>query len=141
MLKSVVPPALGLVLACAVCLGATPARAGVVAQVDRGAQRMRVYVDGALAQVWPVSTARSGFVTPPGQYRVYRLERWWWSRKYGGAMPYALFYRGGYAIHGTAAVGRLGRPASHGCVRLAPGHARWLFRLVHDVGGARVVIR
>jgi lipoprotein-anchoring transpeptidase ErfK/SrfK len=141
VLQRVVPSVFGLMLACAAPIGAAPARAGVVAQVDRNAQRMRVYVDGALAHVWPVSTARSGFVTPAGQYRVYRLERWWWSRKYGGAMPYAMFYRGGYAIHGTAAVGRLGRPASHGCVRLAPSHARWLFEIVRSAGGARVVIR
>jgi len=39
-------------------------------------------------------------------------------------MPYSIFFRGGYAIHGTYATGALGRPASHGCVgacrRLTP---------------------
>ncbi|MGY2052292.1 L,D-transpeptidase [Methylobacterium sp. JK268] len=120
---------------------AAPAAAGIVALVDRDAQQMRVYVDGALVRVWPVSTARSGYVTPAGQYRVLWTTPYWWSHKYGGAMPHAMFFRGGYAIHGTAATGRLGRPASHGCVRLAPGAARELYGMVRRSGGARVTIR
>jgi lipoprotein-anchoring transpeptidase ErfK/SrfK len=55
-------------------------------------------------------------------------------------MPHALFFRGGYAIHGTYAVRQLGRPASHGCVRLAPGNARTLFDMVRGRGGARIVV-
>lgn len=120
---------------------AAPARAGVVARVDNARQAMRVYVDGGLAFVWPVSTARPGFRTPPGRYRVQRMERMWYSRKYDWApMPNALFFHGGYAIHGTGAVGRLGRPASHGCVRLAPWNARLLFDMVRTYGGAQVVV-
>ena len=38
-------------------------------------------------------------------------------------MPYAVFYNGDYAIHGTNDLGRLGRPASAGCIRLHPRHA------------------
>ena len=117
------------------------ARAGIVARVDNATQTMRVYVDGGLAFVWSVSTARPGFRTPAGRYRVRRMERMWHSRKYDWApMPNALFFHGGYAIHGTGAVGRLGRPASHGCVRLAPGNARLLFEMVGAYGGAQVVV-
>jgi lipoprotein-anchoring transpeptidase ErfK/SrfK len=117
------------------------ATAAIVARVDNSSQTMRVYVDGGLAFVWPVSTARRGFRTPPGQYRVQRMERMWYSRKYDWApMPNAMFFRGGYAIHGTGAVRQLGRPASHGCVRLAPGNARLLFDMVRAYGGARVVV-
>jgi lipoprotein-anchoring transpeptidase ErfK/SrfK len=114
---------LGGLLACA--LGA-PASAGILAQIDQSRQRMRVYVDGSLAYDWPVSTARQGFVTPNGSYyRVGRMAPMWRSRKYHGSpMPHAMFFRGGYAIHGTYAVGHLGRRASHGCIRLSPGHAR-----------------
>lgn len=122
-------------------LVASPALAGIVARVENGSQRMRVYVDGGLAFVWPVSTARPGFRTPPGSYLVQRMERMWYSRKYDWApMPNAMFFRGGYAIHGTGAVRQLGRPASHGCVRLAPGNARLLFDMVRAYGGARVVV-
>jgi lipoprotein-anchoring transpeptidase ErfK/SrfK len=119
-----------------------PASAGILAQIDQSRQRMRVYVDGSLAYDWPVSTARQGFVTPNGSYRVGLMAPMWYSRKYHGSpMPHAMFFRGGYAIHGTYAVGHLGRRASHGCIRLSPGHARALFRLTQSHGGARIVIR
>jgi lipoprotein-anchoring transpeptidase ErfK/SrfK len=57
-------------------------------------------------------------------------------------MPYAVYFRGGYAIHATGAVGRLGRPASHGCVRLAPGNAAKLFSMVQQYGSGntRIVV-
>ena len=130
---------LGGILACALTL---PASAGVVAQIDQSRQRMRVFVDGAPAYEWPVSTARSGYVTPNGSFRVGLMAPMWHSRKYHGSpMPHAMFFRGGYAIHGTYATGALGRRASHGCVRLAPGNAAALFRLARARGGASVVIR
>jgi lipoprotein-anchoring transpeptidase ErfK/SrfK len=131
------------VLLTALFIGlAVPAEAGIVVNVDNSQQRMRVYVDGMLAYVWPVSTARKGYRTPPGNYRVQRMERMWYSRKYDmSPMPYSLFFRGGYAIHGTGSIRQLGRPASHGCVRLHPANARALFGLVRHYGGARVLVR
>ena len=130
-----------LVLAAVLALAAGPALAHVAVRIDNSAQRMHVYVDGALAYVWPVSTARRGYRTPPGRYRVQRLERMWHSRKYDWSpMPHSIFFRGGYAIHGTYSVRQLGRPASHGCVRLAPGNARRLFEMVRAHGGARIVV-
>jgi lipoprotein-anchoring transpeptidase ErfK/SrfK len=130
---------LGGVLACALVV---PATAGVVAQIDQSRQRMRVFVDGYPAYDWPVSTARRGYVTPSGRFRVGLMAPMWRSHKYHGApMPHAMFFRGGYAIHGTYATGSLGRRASHGCVRLAPGHAAALFSLARSRGGAAVEIR
>ena len=65
----------------------------------------------------------------------------WYSRKYDmSPMPHALFFEGGLAIHGTSAIRQLGRPASHGCVRLAPRNAQTLFELVRQHGGAQVVV-
>ena len=118
-----------------------PASASLLARVDNARQTMQVYVDQRLAFAWPVSTARRGYRTPAGSYRVQRMERMWYSRKYHmSPMPYAMFFRGGYAIHGTGAVGQLGRPASHGCVRLSPGNARTLFGLAQRHGGASVQV-
>jgi lipoprotein-anchoring transpeptidase ErfK/SrfK len=132
---------LRLALAAALSLAAVPASAAIVARIDNSSQRMRVYVDGGLAYVWPVSTARRGYRTPAGHYRVQRMERMWYSRKYDmSPMPHAMFFRGGYAIHGTYSIRQLGRPASHGCVRLAPGNARALFEMVRARGGAQVVV-
>ena len=68
-----------------------------------------------------VSTARRGYRTPVGKYRPTRLERMWYSSKYENSpMPYSIFFLGGYAIHGTYEVKRLGRAVSHGCIRLHP---------------------
>jgi hypothetical protein len=49
-------------------------------------------------------------------------------------MPHSIFFYGQYAIHGTNAVGRLGRPASHGCVRISPANAAMLFAMVRRQG-------
>jgi lipoprotein-anchoring transpeptidase ErfK/SrfK len=133
-----------LVLAVGVLLALSPASAGnVVARIDLSEQRMYVSIAGKPAYSWPVSTARRGYVTPTGSYRPTRLHRRWYSRKYNNApMPHSIFFRGGYAIHGTNAVKALGRPASHGCVRLAPGNAATLFQLVSSYGSrnTRIVI-
>lgn len=130
----------------ALFLGAVPAQASngtLVAQISLSSQTMHVSVDGQPAYVWKVSTARKGYVTPKGSYRPTRTHRMWYSRKYDmSPMPYSVFFRGGYAIHGTDAVKRLGRPASHGCVRLHPANAQAFYNLVKDFGSTntRIVI-
>lgn len=104
---------------------------------------MTVQVNGKPQHTWSVSTARRGYRTPTGTFRPKRLERKWYSTIYDNApMPYSIFFLGGYAIHGTNATGRLGRPASHGCVRLATGNAAKLFALVqkYGMGNTRVVV-
>ena len=47
-------------------------------------------------------------------------------------MPYSIFFNGGYAIHGSYEISHLGRPASHGCIRLHPENAAVLFELVKE---------
>ncbi len=119
------------------------AKADVSVQINTGSQTMNVFVDGMHYYSWPVSTGRKGYRTPRGSYRAHRLERVWYSKKYDDApMPYSIFFRGGYAIHGTQHTQFLGRPASHGCVRLAPGHARQLYSLVssHGMGRTRISV-
>ena len=113
--------------------GSVPARAVVVITVDKSAQELSVTVDGAERYHWPVSTARWGYRTPNGTYKPQRLERKWFSRKYDWSpMPYSIFFNEGYAIHGSYEISHLGRPASHGCIRLHPENAALLFALVKD---------
>ncbi|MCB4769283.1 L,D-transpeptidase [Ancylobacter sp. Lp-2] len=122
---------------------APAAMANVVAYVDIGSQRMDVWVEGTRQFSWPVSTARKGYLTPTGSFRPQRLHRRYFSRKYDNApMPYAVFFHRGWAIHGTNDLNRLGRPASHGCIRLSPGHAAMFYRLIgaHGRTGTRIVI-
>ena len=113
--------------------GLGSARADVVVTVDKTAQRLSVDVDGVHRYDWPVSTARWGYRTPNGTYRPERLARKWFSRKYDWSpMPWSIFFDGGYAIHGSYEISHLGRPASHGCIRLHPENAALLFALVKE---------
>jgi hypothetical protein len=122
--------------------GMTFAQASILITVNKSTQRLSVSVDGKSRYVWPVSTARRGYATPNGSYRPERLERKWYSRKYDWSpMPYSIFFEGGYAIHGSYEISHLGRPASHGCIRLHPKHAAVLFSLVeHNRNDTRIVV-
>jgi lipoprotein-anchoring transpeptidase ErfK/SrfK len=132
-----------LVLACAVIFAAwSPARAEVVVQIDKSAQRMSVNVDGVTRYNWPVSTGRDGYGTPNGTYHPQSMMRSYFSRKYyNSPMPHAIFFYYGFAIHGTNDISRLGGPASHGCVRLHPSNAATLFALVQRSGAHNTTIQ
>jgi hypothetical protein len=54
-------------------------------------------------------------------------------------MPHAIFFYYGFAIHGTNETRELGRPASHGCVRLSRANAATLFALVKAEGASIVI--
>ncbi|EFL90085.1 L,D-transpeptidase [Ahrensia sp. R2A130] len=108
----------------------------VVAKVDISSQTMRVTKGGRHLYTWKVSTGRKGYSTPTGTWKIHRMHKEYYSKKYDGApMPYAMFYHRGFAIHGTNSIKRLGRVASHGCVRLHPSNAATLFSLVRRSGG------
>ena len=112
-----------------------PAQAGVLVHIDKSSQRMSVSVDGSARYTWPVSTGRSGYGTPSGVFHPQMMARRWYSKKYyNSPMPHSIFFYYGFAIHGTNDLGRLGGPASHGCVRLHPSHAAALYALVERNG-------
>ena len=121
-----------IALVATVLMAAAPAKAStILARIDLSEQRMQVFVDGWPRYSWAVSTARAGYRTPTGNYKAQRLETMWYSRKYDmSPMPHSIFFKGGFAIHGTNYIKRLGTPASHGCVRLHPDNAAQLFSLV-----------
>ncbi|HYD15699.1 MAG TPA: L,D-transpeptidase [Hyphomicrobium sp.] len=135
------PLLFAIALAVASALVPAAASASVHARISKSTQTMYVYVNGELYYSWPVSTGRGRYATPSGTFRPQRLERRWYSTKYSGApMHNAVFYSGGYAIHSTTEVGRLGRPASHGCIRLHPSHAAQFFSLVRSYGAGQTRI-
>lgn len=112
-----------------------PAPPAVVARINLTAQRLDVTIGGQHVHSWAISSGREGFPTPRGIYRPQWTARMWHSRKYDMApMPHSVFFTGGVAVHATSATGLLGRPASHGCVRLAPSHAATFYGLVHKHG-------
>jgi lipoprotein-anchoring transpeptidase ErfK/SrfK len=113
---------LGLVLAFPAM-----AQAQIVAKINLSTQRMDVYVDGSPRYRWPVSTARAGY----HRSTIYS----------GSPMPYSIFFLRGYAIHGSYETKYLGRPASHGCIRLHPSNAAALYALVQQHGTGNTVIK
>jgi lipoprotein-anchoring transpeptidase ErfK/SrfK len=134
---------LAVVLVATICTAIPASAAALVAHIDIGSQRMTIKVNGKTQYHWAVSTARPGYRTPTGSFSPKRLARVHFSSKYDNApMPHSIFFLGGYAIHGTNAVGKLGRPVSHGCVRLAPGNAAKLFAMVQKYGrgNTRIVV-
>jgi lipoprotein-anchoring transpeptidase ErfK/SrfK len=120
-------------LLIAAMLFATPAAAETNITISKSHQMMQVDSDYGSYQ-WRVSTARKGYYTPTGTFHPYSLQLMHYSKKYDNApMPHSIFFSGGYAIHATPHIGNLGRPASHGCVRLHPANAATLYQIVkHD---------
>jgi hypothetical protein len=103
--------------------------------VDLTSQTMHVRADDGASYVWPISSGREGHLTPRGVFRPRALYPMVHSAKYNNApMPHSIFFYGQYAIHGTNAVGALGSPASHGCIRLSPAAAATLFAMVKAEG-------
>lgn len=111
------------------------ANATVHIHINLSTQTMHVQSSSG-SYSWPVSTARAGYHTPRGSFAPTAMQPMHYSRKYHmSPMPHSIFFRGGYAIHGSYETGMLGRPASHGCVRLSPGHAAMLYQMVQNEGG------
>jgi lipoprotein-anchoring transpeptidase ErfK/SrfK len=118
------------------------AQAQIVAKINLSSQSMQVYVDGSPRYTWPVSTARAGYRTPTGTFKPTALVRYHRSTIYSGSpMPYSIFFLRGYAIHGSYETKHLGRPASHGCIRLHPSNAAALYSLVQRHGAGNTVIK
>jgi hypothetical protein len=119
--------------------------AGVLIEVDKSTQRMKVTVDGQERHSWPVSTRLAKYATPAGSYTPFRLEEDHRSKEWDDApMPHSIFFTSrGHAIHGSDATRRLGSPASHGCVRLSRANAAAPYALVQQegLGNTKVVVR
>jgi hypothetical protein len=122
------------IAAAAVFAGSACAEISII--VDKSAQRMTVKRDGVLLYNWPVSTGRRGYATPSGAFTAFRMEADHFSKEWDDApMPYSIFFtKIGHAIHGTNDAQHLGRPVSHGCVRLSVANAETLYGLVQEDG-------
>lgn len=115
------------------------AKPSITATVSLSRQMMmlRVVDRAGLSRtyLWKVSTGKDGYETPTGAWNPTWLSIDHKSKTYDDApMPFAVFFTGGYAVHATEAVARLGQPASHGCVRLTKQNAAMFFDLVETYG-------
>lgn len=133
--------------------------------VHIGEQKAYFYKGKRLVGESPVSTGKPGFSTPPGSYTVLSksadhvstifgdyvddygnvVRRNIDARKDsrprgthfdGAQMPYAMFFRGGYAMHQGYVPPYA---ASHGCIRLPKGMARPFFE--NSSVGTPVVVK
>jgi lipoprotein-anchoring transpeptidase ErfK/SrfK len=137
-LKLLAVPMLALGLACG---AGAPAVANILIQIDKSSQIMTVSVDGKVQYRWRVSTGATGFSTPPGTYKPFRMEVMHYSQEWDNAgMPHSIFFTSrGHAVHGSNHPG-LGTPVSHGCVRLTLGNAATLYQLVGARGMADTTV-
>lgn len=107
---------------------------------------------------WKVTTGMAGHETPnfdrhfESDSRVFQRYS---SSKYPGGdwqgfgnMPFAMFIKGGFAVHGTTGsdtfgnISKLGtKPLSHGCVRIHSENARRLNALVKKYGVKNTWVR
>lgn len=121
-------------------------------RIDKSKQTAYLYKYGRHVDTWLVSSGVPGRGTPNFEGRPNgRIYDRYTSTKYPegdykglGNMPYAVFYKGGFAIHGTT-VGnfkRLGKKASHGCIRVHPDNGFTFNRLVrqHGIGNVWISI-
>jgi lipoprotein-anchoring transpeptidase ErfK/SrfK len=114
----------------------TPPAPKILITIDKATQKMAVSVDGVAKYHWPVSTGKRGYSTPSGTYTPTSMNEVWYSKEWDNApMPHAIFFmKDGHAIHGSYEVKHLGKPVSHGCVRIAPQNATLLYDLVKGNG-------
>jgi lipoprotein-anchoring transpeptidase ErfK/SrfK len=115
-----------------------PKKAGsaVLIDINKAKQEMTVFLDGIEKYRWPVSTGRAGYSTPSGTYTATSMNEIWYSKQWDNSpMPHSIFFmKDGHAIHGSYEVKNLGKPVSHGCVRILPENATTLYALVKANG-------
>jgi len=112
------------------------AGSAVLININKTKQEMTVFLDGIEKYHWPVSTGQAGYSTPSGTYTATSMNEVWYSKQWDNSpMPHSIFFiKDGHAIHGSYEVKNLGKPVSHGCVRISPQNATTLFALVRENG-------
>jgi len=131
-----IPPTTGSVPHAESTPGTKEAASSILIAIDKAKQKMTVSVDGVQQYEWPVSTGRAGYSTPSGTYTPTSMNEVWYSQEWDNApMPHAIFFmKDGHAVHGSYEVKTLGKPVSHGCVRISPKNAATLYALVKKNG-------
>lgn len=122
---------------------APPCMVGKCILVSLSYQVMQAYENGNLVLSSSVSTGVKGHATPTGTFGIYRKTR---SQKMSGPgyylpnVPFILWFKGDYSLHGTYWHHNFGHPMSHGCVNLPTPVAETLFYWA-DVGTQVTIVR
>jgi lipoprotein-anchoring transpeptidase ErfK/SrfK len=117
-------------------------RRGRWIEIDLSDQRLSAWNGRSLVRAFMVSTGKRRTPTPTGTYAIqskYRSTRMQGEDYNVPNVPHAMFFSGGYAIHGAYWHNRFGTPVSHGCVNMRQSNASWLYSWAPI--GTPVVIR
>jgi lipoprotein-anchoring transpeptidase ErfK/SrfK len=99
-------------------------------EIDLSEQRIFAHEGQSTVLKGRVSTGISRYPTIKGRFKIYAKYRSTRMRGPGYNLPnvpWTMFYRGDFAIHGAYWHNSFGRPMSHGCVNMKPAEAKWLF--------------
>jgi len=115
---------------------------GHVLCIDKSTRKLRWMVDGEVVKVFDVRFGSELTPTREGSFTVYMKSRNQVSTIYHTAMPFAMFFSGGQAVHYSADFAARGyNGASHGCVNVRDYNGiAWLFDQV-SIGNAVIVYR
>ncbi len=130
---------------CQVTSHARIENAAVLLTVDLTRQRLVVKSPGFNTE-FMISSGLLPDNGTPGSGKCFApdaLEAMHYSSQFNNApMPNTVFFNGSVALHGTSPMNELmlGRPVSHGCVRLSRVNAKTVFDLVNKTGKSKVII-
>jgi lipoprotein-anchoring transpeptidase ErfK/SrfK len=99
-------------------------------EIDLSTQRLTAWQGNQPIKTVIVSTGKNSTPTLPGIFEIQskrELDRMRGEGYDVPNVPYAMYYYGGYAIHGAYWHNNFGTPVSHGCTNVAVDHAEWLF--------------
>lgn len=99
-------------------------------------QKLTYYISGQAWREFTISSGKPSTPTPRGVFKIVNKAKKAWSKTYKLWMPYWLgLDRGSIGIHELPVwpggyregAGHLGKPVSHGCIRLGIGPAQYLY--------------
>jgi len=117
-------------------------------EINLQKQELTYFIGGVAWRRYPVSTGKASMPTPTGKFFVTNKVKKAWSGTYKLWMPYWLgLGNGSFGIHELPlwpsgyreGEDHLGKPVSHGCIRLGIGPAQYLYERVGT--GTEVIIK
>ena len=126
------------------------AKSPLSVSVSIAAQRVTVYdSESRIVKQFICSTGEKGSDTPTGTFRVAERGKSFYSDRVGEGGYFWTQFKGDYLFHSVpfdknyqlepTEAAKLGKPASHGCVRLAINDAKWIYDNIPR--GTRVTVR
>ncbi len=104
--------------------------------VDLSSQTLAAYRGEDLIDTFLVSTGIARYPTITGSYHIYVKYRYAdmaGPGYYLKDVPYVMYFKDGYGLHGTYWHNNFGTPMSHGCINLETSNAAWLYNFA-EVG-------